>query len=70
LALNALVHLLKKLGFLINWSKVVDPTTSITFLVIEIDSSTMELRLPADKLSLLRLELDNFKVRKRASPKK
>jgi hypothetical protein len=33
LALNALVHLLKKLGFLINWSKVVDPTTSITFLV-------------------------------------
>jgi hypothetical protein len=48
---------------------VVDPTTSITFLGIEIDSSTMELRLPADKLSLLRLELDDFKVRKRASKK-
>ena len=29
----------------------------------------MELRLPADKLSLLRLELDDFKVRKRASKK-
>ena len=52
---------------MINWSKVVDPTTSITFLKIEIDSSTMELRLPADKLSLLRLKLDDFKVRKRAS---
>jgi hypothetical protein len=29
----------------------------------------MELRLPADKLSLLRLELDDFKVRKQASKK-
>jgi hypothetical protein len=29
----------------------------------------MELRFPADKLSLLRLELDDFKVRKRASKK-
>jgi len=69
LALNALVHLLRKLGFMINWSKVVDPTSSITFLGIEIDSSTMELRLPADKLFLLRLELDDFKVRKQASKK-
>ena len=69
LALNTLVHLLRKLRFMINWLKVVDPTTSITFLGIEIDSSTMELRLPADKLSLLRLELDDFKVRKRASKK-
>jgi hypothetical protein len=55
---------------MINWSKVVDPTTSITFLRIEIDSSIpQELRLPADKLSLLRLKLDDFKVRKRASKK-
>jgi hypothetical protein len=69
LALNTLVHLLRKLGSMINLSKVVDPTTSINFLGIEIDSSTMELRLPADKLSLLRLELDDFKVRKRASKK-
>jgi hypothetical protein len=38
---------------MINWSKVVEPTTSIIFWGIEIDSSTMELRLPADKLSLL-----------------
>jgi hypothetical protein len=53
---------------MINWSKVVEPTTSIIFLGIEIDS-TMELRFPADKLSLLRLELDDFKVRKRASKK-
>jgi hypothetical protein len=69
LALNTLVHLLRTLGFMINWSKVVEPTTSIIFLGIEIDSSTMELRFPADKLSLLRLELDDFKVRKRASKK-
>jgi hypothetical protein len=31
LALNTLVHLLRKLGFMINWSKVVEPTTSIIF---------------------------------------
>jgi hypothetical protein len=31
LALNSLVHLLRKLGLMINWSKVVDPTTSIIF---------------------------------------
>ena len=30
-ALNVLVQLLRKLGFMIHWGKVVDPTTRITF---------------------------------------
>ncbi|CAC5414227.1 unnamed protein product [Mytilus coruscus] len=43
--------------------------SKIFYMRVEIDSSTMELRLPADKLSLLRQELDDFKIRKRASKK-
>ena len=47
-ALNATIALLRKLGFSINWKKVVDPFTTITFLGIEIDSVAMCLRLPED----------------------
>ncbi|CAG2196096.1 unnamed protein product [Mytilus edulis] len=68
-ALNILLALLRKLGFMINWSKVVDPTTKLTFLGIEIDSTAMELRLPGEKLSLLKHELAEFSKRKRASKK-
>jgi hypothetical protein len=52
---------------MINWSKVVDPTTKITFLGVEIDSVSMEVRLPREKLSLLQEELAAFKDPKRAS---
>ena len=40
-ALNITVRLLRKLGFHINWNKVIDPCTKITFLGIEIDSLEM-----------------------------
>lgn len=66
-ALNSLIQLLRKLGFAIHWGKVVDPTRRITFLGIELDSETMSLRLPRDKLELLKLELQSFLNRKRAS---
>lgn len=39
--LNITFSLLSKLGFSINWKKVVDPSTTITFLGIEIDSVNM-----------------------------
>ncbi|CAC5420878.1 unnamed protein product [Mytilus coruscus] len=65
--LNSLIFLLRELGFMINWQKVVDPTTKLTFLGVEIDSIAMELRLPGDKLSLLKQELTDFGNRKRAS---
>ncbi|CAC5422338.1 unnamed protein product [Mytilus coruscus] len=68
-ALNSLIFLLRELGFMINWQKVVDPTTKLTFLGVEIDSIAMELRLPGDKLSLLKQELTDFGNRKRASKK-
>ncbi|MEW8544940.1 MAG: reverse transcriptase domain-containing protein [Candidatus Thiodiazotropha sp.] len=66
-ALNCLIQLLRKLGFSIHWGKVVDPTTRIIFLGIELDSLSMSLSLPADKLNTFKAELKEFLQRKRAS---
>ena len=66
-ALRCLIQLLGKLGFAIHWGKVVDPTTRITFLGIELDSICMSIRLPSEKLDSLRLELGEFLQRRRAS---
>ena len=51
--LVTLINLLHYLGFNVSWRKVVSPTQHITFLGIELDSSTMSLRLPKDKLNWL-----------------
>ena len=59
-ALATLIQLLRKLGFAIHKGKVVDPTQKITFLGIELDSNNMSLRLPQDKLDVLRQELQSF----------
>ena len=67
--LHILIKLLRKLGFQINWNKVVDPTTKITFLGIEIDSFEMCLHLPEEKLKQIREELYLFQMRKRATKK-
>ena len=69
MALDILIKLLRKLGFQINWNKVTDPTTKITFLGIEIDSLEMCLRLPDEKLKQIREELHTFQTRKRATKK-
>ena len=68
-ALQILVQLLRKLGFQINWNKVVDPTTKITFLGIAIDSVNMTLPLPDEKLHQVWEELALFQMRTRASKK-
>lgn len=67
--MGTLIRLLRKLGFMINWKKVIDPTQSITFLGIEISSIDMQLCLPGDKLGQIKEELAKFKLRKRASKK-
>ena len=67
--LSILISLLRKLGFSINWNKVVDPTKKLTFLGIEIDSNTMELRLPDDKLEALKHELAVFSSLTRVNKK-
>jgi hypothetical protein len=66
-AFSTLLQLLRKLGFYINWQKVIDPTQSITFLDIEINSVTMHISLPSNKLSELKAEIADFMLRQRAS---
>ncbi|CAC5416630.1 unnamed protein product [Mytilus coruscus] len=61
--------LLGKLGFAISWSKVFDPCQKLVFLGVEIDSTSLELRLPLTKLEQLRAELADFKQRKHVSKK-
>lgn len=51
--LVTLINFLHYLGFNVSWRKVVSPTQRITFLGIELDSSTMSLRFPEDKLNRL-----------------
>ena len=63
------IMLLRYLGFRINWNKVVDPAQCITFLGIEIDTKQMCKRLPNEKMEALKVELDYFAKRKRASKK-
>ena len=53
-ALDKAVALCERLGFPVAPSKTVGPSNVLTFLGIEIDSVSQELRLPADKLERLR----------------
>jgi hypothetical protein len=62
-----LVALLRKLGFAINWTKVIDPCQRITFLGVELDSVAMCKCLPEEKLEKVRQALTLFQARKRAS---
>jgi hypothetical protein len=68
-SLRLLIAVLRRLGFAVNWNKVIDPTKIITFLGIEIDSTSMVLRLPDNKLEALNLELNAFANKPRASKK-
>ena len=49
-ALNVLIHLLRSLGFQINWKKVVGPTQALVFLGIYIDTVRGQLSLDPDKV--------------------
>ena len=64
-ALNLVISLLRKLGFHINWKIVVDPSTQIVFLGIEIDSVNICMRLPSAKLDQICTELSLFETQKR-----
>ena len=54
LAVDTLISLLRELGFMINWSKVVGTTQMLTFLGVEFDTVAMCLQLPQHKLHALR----------------
>lgn len=49
-ALNTLWRLCRRLGFAISYNKILGPATSMTFLGTLIDTSTMTLALPQEKL--------------------
>ncbi|XP_033736378.1 uncharacterized protein LOC117324568 [Pecten maximus] len=55
------------LGIPIKEAKTVPPTTVITFLGLELDSESMEIRLPQDKLVKLRAELLAMSNRKKVT---
>ena len=56
-ALSACFHLCRELGIPLAEDKTAGPSTVLTFLGIELDSSSMELRLPQDKITKIKTEL-------------
>ena len=62
-----LINLFLKLGFDINYKKLVSPTTNLIFLGITLDSKTMTLSLPTNKLVDIRSELVAWRSKQRAS---
>ena len=68
-ALNALMRLVRQLGFAINYSKVEGPTQRLTFLGVTIDTVTMTMELPEAKIRDLTQDLQSvfssIKVSKR-----
>ena len=67
LALERTIEVCARLGLPTAPNKTVEPTTCLTFLGIEIDSISQELRLPPDKLSRLRAMLSRWLKKRNAS---
>jgi len=65
--MDALIVLLRRLGFQINWKKIVDPTQELVFLGIQINTLTGLLSLKPDKLQALVVLIDTYMQRTRAS---
>ena len=66
-ALSATLQICSNLGFPVADEKTEGPTTSLTFLGIEIDSQQQHLRLPQEKLSTLLLLLNKWMPRQNSS---
>lgn len=64
-----LIRLLHTLGFVISWKKCNSPTRRIRFLGIVLDSISMKLILPEDKIQRLHRELEFFSHRSCATKK-
>jgi hypothetical protein len=57
----------KQIGLPIKADTTVFPTTTLTFLGLELDSELMEIRLRLDKLGNLKDQLNHFKFKKKAT---
>ena len=67
--LRETIHLLRYLGFSINYNKVIGASQVMTFLGIELNTVNMTLSLPEDKLKTLKLSLMDLVSRKKVSKK-
>ena len=65
----ALLSVLRRLGFFVSFKKLSAPSCVTRFLGIDVDSNEMELRLPDDKVVKLKMTLDKF-LRKRKATKR
>lgn len=62
-----LIELMGELGLYTNWKKCTSSDTKCKYLGVEIDSNSMELLLPYEKLQKLHDELKFFESRKRVT---
>ena len=65
--LTTIQHTCRDLGIPLAEEKLEGPTTSLMFLGIVLDTSQMEIRLPADKLQRTQKELTHWLDRKKAT---
>ncbi len=68
-AMLTLIQLLRKLGFAINYDKVTWPSQRLVFLGITLDTTSMTVELPENKLSELSQLLTQTLVKKKISKK-
>ena len=59
-SMSTLIDLLQDLGFVVAWKKVVIPSQVVTYLGIELDSVSMQLRLPQCKVVRLKSLIYDF----------
>ncbi len=69
IALDKALHLCRGLGVPIAGHKTEGPATTLTFLGIELDAVSMEIRLPQEKLQRLKVEITKWKNRKSCTKK-
>ena len=62
-----LINLLLRLGFNINYNKLVPPTTSLVFLGVQLDTIACEISLPAEKLCKAQECIAGFMCKARAT---
>ncbi len=65
--LNTVIQAFDYLGVPIATEKLVGPTTQLTYLGIEIDTQSMQIRLPNDKLTKLKQLLPLWQARKKCT---
>ena len=68
--LDTFIQLCSYLGIPLASEKIEDPTTSLSFLGITIDTSRMEMRLPKDKLARIQEMLSQWLGKKKATKRK